>query len=451
MTARRAAAICAIWALTAATPAAAKLRVARSTAVPTPAGVCGGVADPSTPTIAAGPAGRRISVSLLLRGGDAASFAASRNGGRSFAASVIAGASACTGGPASHAYLANPRGGLAPDGRAWYGSSWIGSDAGVFAYGVEALSSDGHALRPPGSAQDVAMLPGRSGVQLLWTAYDQVPNPATYAPTGTRVMSARGEGDTLGPPAVALQVAPGSLHDDPSLVRAAGGALVAVASEGRLDQLVQTLNPATATEPVRFSGVSARSTDGGRSWSPAGRAGAPVQFTFERDGQKAVFGLSDVAARGERVVRVWAEPPTAGRGRIMAAESIDGARTWSAPTALVDVPVLAVLPSVAVLPDGRLALSWYDARDDREGDGRLELRPWAAVIGRDRARRNEVALGASFDFGPLTDPPYPVDTTALGDTQDLAPLRTGCATVHTEPAPEPATTRVVFTRVSTRR
>ncbi|MEJ7894112.1 MAG: hypothetical protein WKF94_15900 [Solirubrobacteraceae bacterium] len=64
--------------------------------------------------------------------------------------------------------------------------------------------------------------------------------------------------------------------------------------------------------------------------------------------------------------------------------------------------------------------------------------------------RRSLALGPPFDVGPLLDPGYAVDGSALGVTQDVAALSRGFAAVHTEPDPR-ATTRVVYTRVGLRR
>lgn len=440
--------------LLAAEPAGAStLRIARQTVLPTPAGVCGGVADASTPTVDADPVGKVISASLLLRGGDAASFARSSDGGRTFVPEVIPGASACSGGAASHTFLVNPRAALGPDGRAWYASSWVGSDGGLFDYGVELFARGGGVARPSGgNQQDLAVLPdvAGDGARVLWNEFDQVPNPATYLPPATRLLTARAGADgSLGAPTTALDPGVGQVLDDPSLMRDRDGTLVVVASVAPLTDLVTFLNPATADEPVRFTGVSARSVDGGTTWSAGGRAGSPSLFTFRRDGIELLVGLTAADAGHGRIVRVYAGEPVDGRGRLVLTQSVDGGRTWSEPRSVVDVPVLLYQPSVAVLPGGRLALSWYDARSDVEGDGRLDLRPWAAVLESDGTRR-ELALGAAFDFRPLQAPGYPVDNSALGISQDLVALPAGFGAVHTEPAATPGVTRVVYSRLSTK-
>jgi len=430
-------------------------RLSRQQVLPVPAGVCGDIGDPSTPAIGADGRGN-LAVSLLLRGTMAASLARSSDGGRTFTASVIEGASACSGGPASHEYLVNPRAALGPDGTAWYGSSWIGNDRGLFAYGVEAFASDGGVARPTGAAQDIAVLPDLhgGGARLLWDAFDQVPNPVFggYAPTAVRLRTAvttrRGE---LSGEQTVLEPPKDKLLDDPSLVRA-GNALVAVASMAGYSDLVATLNPATAADPVRFAGVSARSTDGGASWTPGSQAGSPVLFTASRDGHDLTVVISDVAAGpGGRVVRAYAEAPKGGRGSIVVTVSDDAGATWSPPRTVVSAPVVAFQPAVAVLPRGRIALSWYDARSDRPGDGRFDVEPRAAVVDLVRHRRAGLALGQPFDIGPLINPGYDTDGSALGISQDLTALPSGFGTVHTEPAEDGAgTTRVVYSRVTTR-
>lgn len=433
---------------------ASVLRLARQTVLPTPAGVCGGVADASTPTVDADPAGKVISASLLLRGGEAASFARSVDGGRKFAPEVIAGASACSGGAPDHAYLVNPRAALGPDGTAWYGSSWAGTDGALFDYGIKLFAAGGGVARPSGgNQQDVAVLPDATGggARMLWNQLDQIPNPATYLPPATRLLTARAARDgSLSGEVTALDPGAGQILDDPSLVRDPDGTLVAVASVAPLSDLATFLNPATADEPVRFTGVSARSVDGGATWTRGGLAGRPVIFTFRRDGIEMLVGLTAADGAHGRIVRVYAGEPTDGRGRLLLTQSTDGGRSWSEPRSVVDVPVLLYQPAVAVLPGGRLALTWYDARDDVEGDGRLDLRPWAAVLEADGTTRREVALGPAFDFRPLQAPGYPVDNSALGISQDVVALPAGFGAVHTEPAAAPGVTRVVYSRLSTK-
>ena len=430
--------------------AAASVRVAKRSVLPVPGGVCGVPADPSTPTFAAA-GGRRVSVYTLLHGGDAAAEARSENRGATFAADAVEGATACSGGPSSHAFLVNPRAAMGPDGTAWFASSWGGNDGAVFSYGVEAIRSSGEVTRPEGSAQDLTILPDRSGpkARLLWTQFDQVPNPATYAPPATRLRTARvTESGSVSDETTALEPPPGRLLDDSALVRAKG-ALVAIASEASVADLVSTINPVTADEPVRFAGVSARSLDGGRTWEPGGAAGAPQLFSVPRDGYELMVGLSDVdrGPRG-RIVRVYSVEPENGTGRIMATFSDDAGATWSESRPLVTAPVVAAQPAVALLGRNRLALTWYDGRGDTPGDGRFDLQPQAAVIDLADGARRQVPLGAAFDVGPIISPGYPVDGSGLGVTQDVTRTRGGFAAVHTEPDPDPGmTTQVVFTRL----
>ena len=429
-------------------PSSAAVRVSAQRVLPMPQAVCGVAPDPSTPTIAS--AGRgRLAVYTLLRGGVAAAEALSTDRGRTFTARPVTGATGCTGGPPSHQFLVNPRAAMGPDGTAWLASSWGGTDAGQFAYGVEALSSRGAVAAPDGHAQDLTVLPATSGpgVRLLWTAYDQVPNPVTYAPAGTRLETAAAGADgALGPSATAFAPEPGELLDDSSLVRVRD-VLVAVASQAPLSALVATLNPATADETVQFTGITARSTDGGRTWSAGGQSGAPQLATVEHDGAKFLIGLSDVA-RGPRgrLARVYAIEPEDGAGRIVAVLSDDAGLTWSEPRTLVTAPVVAFQPAADFLSRGRLALTWYDGRADAPGDERVDVPPRAGVVDLASGRRRGVALGAPFDLRPLLAPGYPVDGSALGVTQDVARVRGGFAAVHTEPDPD-AVTRVVFSRV----
>lgn len=110
----------------------------------------------------------------------------------------------------------------------------------------------------------------------------------------------------------------------------------------------------------------ARSTDGGRSWSRAA-VDDPVQpvervvvlrppypaLAVDTTSDRVYVGLHD-GRRGDSDVWVWA--------------SDDRAASWSDPVRVNDTPVgdgtTQSLPQLAVAPDGRLDVIYYDRRDD---------------------------------------------------------------------------------------
>ncbi len=177
----------------------------------------------------------------------------------------------------------------------------------------------------------------------------------------------------------------------PSLAVGPGGSLYAL----YLDLGGDSLDYAGAHEgqggPAyagRFSLVLARSRDGGRSWaeSVVDDRVVPIErfvvflphfpsLAVDRRTGRVYVGYED-ARFGDPDVLVWSLR--------------SGAARWSAPTRVNDTPMhdrtAQYLPKLALAPDGRLDVLYYDRRADRHD------------------QRNEVSLQSSLDAGKTFGP-----------------------------------------------
>jgi hypothetical protein len=127
-----------------------------------------------------------------------------------------------------------------------------------------------------------------------------------------------------------------------------------------------------------------RSTDGGAHWSP------PIQISNnpvvqDRDPETGVplrtgadigGALPDIAVgpgSGALYV-VWEDSRFSGtHDDIALSKSIDGGRTWTEPVKVnqTPVPVFAFTPAVDVLPNGTVAVTYYDIRNNSPAPGLL--------------------------------------------------------------------------------
>ena len=170
-----------------------------------------------------------------------------------------------------------------------------------------------------------------------------------------------------------------------------------------------------------WSLVTARSSDGGATWGervlsdrlvPVGRflqLFPPVPaLAVDATRRRAYIAFHD-GSLGDPDVLVWASP--------------DGGRHWAPPTRANDTPARdgtsQVLPGLAVAPNGRLDLVYYDRRDDAHD-----------VL-------SQVSFQSSFDGGkefvrsvPLADKPFD-SRIGLGADRDMPELGTRLGIVAT--------------------
>jgi hypothetical protein len=154
----------------------------------------------------------------------------------------------------------------------------------------------------------------------------------------------------------AAQIAAAPAANAASMDRSAFGTSAAVDRAGRL--WVAYAQPAGKAGQV----VLQRSDDGGASWQPPVRVNAvlePVAAEGENR-PKLAFGTA-----GEIYV-TWTSPTSAQfTGDIRFARSLDGGKTWSAPTVVHRDRQLIThrFESLIVDPKGRLWVAWVDKRD----------------------------------------------------------------------------------------
>jgi Neuraminidase (sialidase) len=207
------------------------------------------------------------------------------------------------------------------------------------------------------------------------------------------------------------------------------GNQIAVLPDGTLVDVFHYGKGSGQDQPnASLTGV-ARSTDGGKTWSkPIRISNNPVVNDVDPDtgtplrtGADIGGGLPDIAAdpgSGALYV-VWEDSRFSGtHNDIALSKSTDGGLTWSAPQKVNQTPspVEAFTPMVDVLPDGTVAVTYYDIRNNTPAPG-LATDYFVAVSHDGGATWQESQITpASFD-----------DTTApvargyfLGDYQGLA-------------------------------
>jgi hypothetical protein len=174
----------------------------------------------------------------------------------------------------------------------------------------------------------------------------------------------------------------------------------------------------------------ARSTDGGKTWSkPIRISNNPVVNDVDPDtgfplctGADIGGGLPDIAVdpHSGALYVVWEDSRFSGtHNDIALSKSTDGGKTWSAPQKVNQTPspVEAFTPMVDVLPDGTVAVTYYDIRNNTPDPSRLDTDYFAAV---------SHDGGATWAESKITPTSFD-DTTApvargyfLGDYQGLA-------------------------------
>ena len=152
------------------------------------------------------------------------------------------------------------------------------------------------------------------------------------------------------------------------------GNQIAVEPDGTLIDVFNYGKGSGADTPNLSTIAVQRSRDGGATWSPQIDV-ADDEATEDADPDTGAplatgggFGNPDIAVdpRSGTLYVVWEDARfSAGdHNDIAISSSSDDGRTWTAPTKVnqTPVPVMAFTPSVDVLPDGTIAVSYYDIR-----------------------------------------------------------------------------------------
>lgn len=192
---------------------------------------------------------------------------------------------------------------------------------------------------------------------------------------------------------------------------------------------------------------AARSLDDGRSWLPAVQvASLPIQtFLDPETGEELPqphYPSAAVAPDGSAYIAFEANS-SASSGAIGVARSRDGGRTWSSGT-LPGVSAYAFEPSIAVVAHGTIGVSWYDLRNDRQGDGSLTADVWFAHSDDRGGSWRQTHVAGPTDLGTVHLP------NRVGEYQGIAALGgRGFAAIFTLAAPQAidGPTDIFFARI----
>jgi hypothetical protein len=204
-----------------------------------------------------------------------------------------------------------------------------------------------------------------------------------------------------------LSWAPAVTIYDPGPGRQTIGNVVVIAPGGRTYNFFTEL-AAVPGDPTRSTGRLAvqLSLDHGLSWSPPTQI-AELLAVPTRDPTRPevavrtgeVLGSFAVDPRDGSLYAAWQDSRFSGgkHNAIALASSQDGGATWSVPVRVnADAGVPAFTPSLAVLPDGSIGVSYYDFRSAATASTR-PTDYWLAVS-RDGVNWRETRLAGNFDL-----------------------------------------------------
>jgi hypothetical protein len=267
-------------------------------------------------------------------------------------------------------------------------------------------------------------------------------------------------GRTFSSPKQITPVQPGT----PSLTesRLPDPTLLEVLPDGTLLNVYLEANPTPLLGPnvrrIPWVVWAQRSRDQGQSWSTPVRVadirppGAPHDPDTGAEVRAFNVISTALAADGTTYV-VWNEIRSEGSARILISRSRDGGRRWSRPGTVARLSTQAFLPSVAVMPDGTVGVSFDDFRNDKRRDGQLTTDVWFRHS-HDRGRSwRERHLAGPFDMLTASR----TSSTAIagrfvGDYQGLVALANGFGALFAQarPAARAGPSDVFFARVALR-
>lgn len=164
------------------------------------------------------------------------------------------------------------------------------------------------------------------------------------------------------------------------------GNLIVVLEDGTLVNLFTLIDGSGPNE--RTSAQVMRSTDQGTTWTAPVEiaemlgigASDPQTGTPVRDG--AILAQIAAAPTGNTLYVVWQDArfTSGARDAIAMSRSTNGGLTWSTPTRVsTDTSVAAFTPSVHVLDNGTVGVTWYDFRSNTSDSNTLPTDYWLAV------------------------------------------------------------------------
>ncbi len=210
---------------------------------------------------------------------------------------------------------------------------------------------------------------------------------------------------------------------DPGSTSQTIGNVIAVLPDGTLLDLLTQIDTASDGSKASFLAV-VRSLDHGATWSGSVRVADleavgvtdPQTHKPVRDG--AGLGQIAVTPSGQALV-VWQDARFSGGDHdgVALSRSTDGGLTWSAAVQVNGAPqAQAFTPTVAVSPDGSIAVTYYDSRDDTASGNTFLTDVWLAESSDGGATWSESQIAGPFDLDLAPDS----DGLFLGDYQALA-------------------------------
>lgn len=236
-------------------------------------------------------------------------------------------------------------------------------------------------------------------VYAVWDRLTGQSNPSSPQNTGPAWFARTTDGGATWEPARAIY--------DPGADAQTIGNQIVVLPDGTLIDLLGIVTANSSNAP-RTAVAVLRSTDRGGTWSaPVTIAQALFVGVFDQKSGKAVRSgdvvpTIAVDAASGALFALWEDArfSNGARDGIALSRSADGGLTWSAPAQVNLAPAAqAFTPAATVSASGKLAVTYYDLRNDLPADSaRLMATPWLAVSSDGGRTFSEAALAPPFDL-----------------------------------------------------
>jgi len=204
-----------------------------------------------------------------------------------------------------------------------------------------------------------------------------------------------------------LSWSPAAVIYDPGVSRQTIGNVVVTTPDGVVHAFFTELGPVPGNPGATEGHLAVmRSTDKGATWS------APIQVADLLAVGTRVPSQPQLTVRAGEILAAFAADPLDGtlyaawqdsrfsggaHDGIAMAWSSDGGATWSTPTRVnADPTVPAFTPTLAVLPDGTVAVTYYDFR--QSGTSTFQPTDFRLAVSSDRVTWRETRLAGNFDI-----------------------------------------------------
>lgn len=392
----------------------------------------------TTPQLAIDPSNPEHEVATWEVGKGAAEYLGmSDDAGRTWNRHPLAGVTPCSGG--SNGSVVDPYLGVGDNGLVVATSSWnLNGEGPAIGNGVNHVlvnrSLDGGLTSAPDSELEpsqpdqrapVVVEPNDPSHVLIATERIEAVAPGSYLPgvnASLAVLRSTNGGRSFGAPVTVAASLPGTELATGGMVWTPKAVVLVVSEE----DLSQDIGPILQGQPHIEHMVAYRSTNDGASFSgpyPIGIFNAhTISLTSALESDSGCCIQDLVAGPNGTVALAW---PDATNGEIHLARSVDGGVTWTSSVAAT-APHGALLPAVALLPDGRAAVVF----DDRwTAGGNAMAQPYIAVTGDAGHAPFLQALDPPFNISAITDGND--DTGPLGPEQDIAAVQGGVRALFT--------------------